>query len=106
MTVQTCFEDRNLTEYGFIKEDCLSHELAYYLTGKKYKCWKSRKGRKYNCVEMVDIGAYNTCKHLCKYCYANYDENKVNNNTLNHNSNSSLITGTITDKDTIKARKI
>ena len=106
MTVQTCFEDRNLTEYGFIKEDCLSHELAYYLTGKKYKSWKSRKGGKCNCVEMVDIGAYNTCKHFCKYCYANYDENKVNNNTLNHNSNSSLITGTITDKDTIKVRKI
>ena len=106
MTVQTCFEDRNLTEYGFIKEDCLSHELAYYLTGKKYKSWKSRKGGKCNCVEMVDIGAYNTCKHFCKYCYANYDENKVNNNTLNHNSNSSLITCTITDKDTIKVRKI
>lgn len=43
MTVKTCFEDRNLTEYGFIKEDCLSHELAYYLTSKKYKSWKSRK---------------------------------------------------------------
>ena len=106
MTVQTCFEDRNLTEYGFIKEDCLSHELAYYLTGKKYKSWKSRKGGKCICVEMVDIGAYNTCKHFCKYCYANYNENKVNNNTLNHNSNSSLITGTITDKDIIKVRKI
>ena len=24
MTVQTCFEDINLTEYGFIKGECLS----------------------------------------------------------------------------------
>ncbi len=23
MTVQTCFEDRNLVEYGFKKEDCI-----------------------------------------------------------------------------------
>ena len=21
-----------------------------------------------------DIGAYNSCPHMCKYCYANYDE--------------------------------
>ena len=33
MTVQTCFENRNLVEYGFIKGECLSHELAYKLTG-------------------------------------------------------------------------
>ena len=32
------------------------------------------------CVEMVDIGAYNSCKHFCKYCYANYDEKQVLNN--------------------------
>ena len=57
-------------EYGFIKEDCLSKRLAYSLTGKNYKKGKMRKGNLCNCVEMVDIGAYNSCKHLCKYCYA------------------------------------
>ena len=74
MEVFTCFEDNNLIEYGFVKGECLSHELAYKITGKKYKNWTARKGKKCNCVEMVDIGCYNTCKHLCKYCYANYDE--------------------------------
>lgn len=29
MTVQTCFEDRNLTEYGFKKSDCLSHHYGF-----------------------------------------------------------------------------
>lgn len=43
MTVQTCFEDRNLTEYGFIKDECISHELAYKLTGKTFKNWTARK---------------------------------------------------------------
>jgi DNA repair photolyase len=75
--VHTCFEDRDLVEYGFVKDDCLSKELAYKLTGKKYGKWKARKGGKCNCVEMVDIGVYNTCSHFCKYCYANYDEKKV-----------------------------
>lgn len=29
MSVQTCFEDEDLTQYGFVKGECLSHELAY-----------------------------------------------------------------------------
>ena len=37
MIVHTCFEDRNLVEYGFEKGECLSHELAYKLMGKVYK---------------------------------------------------------------------
>ena len=102
MKVQTCFEDRNLTEYGFTKGECLSHELAYRLTGKKYKSWKARKC---NCVEMVDIGVYNSCKHFCKYCYANYDEKIVNNNFKNHDVNSSLLIGNVKKDDIIKTRK-
>ena len=104
MTVQTCFEDNNLVEYGFIKNDCISHELAYILTGKKYSNWKARKIGKCNCVSMVDVGVYNSCKHFCKYCYANYDEKLVNNNFLNHNPNSSLLIGEITNDDIIKER--
>ena len=105
MTVQTCFEDRNLSEYGFVVGECLSHELAYILTGKKYKNWKARKEQKCNCVQMVDIGAYNSCKHFCKYCYANYDEQKVNYNYLKHSDNSSLLVGNIEENDVIKRRK-
>ena len=105
MTVQTCFENRNLVEYGFIKGECLSHELAYKLTGKKYKTWKARKGANCNCVEMVDIGVYNSCKHFCKYCYANYDEKQVNNNFKSHFKDSSLLVGRIEKDDLIKERK-
>ena len=104
MTVQTCYEDENLTEYGFIKGECLSHELAYKLTGKKYKNWTARKEKKCNCVEMVDIGYYNSCNHLCKYCYANYDEKEINNNIKKHNKKSSLLIGELESDDIIKER--
>lgn len=106
MTVQTCFEDRNLVEYGLIKGECLSHELAYKLTGKPYKSWTARKERKCNCVQMVDIGVYNSCKHFCKYCYANYNEKEVINNYKNHNPNSSLLIGELESDDIIKVRRI
>lgn len=101
MLVHTCFEDRNLSEYGFDVGECLSKELAYIMTGKKYGSWKARKC---NCAEMVDIGVYNTCNHMCRYCYANFDEEKVRDNMENHDPNSSLLIGKIEDDDIIKER--
>ena len=102
MKVQTCFEGEIMLKYGFVKGECLSKELAYKLTGKKFSKWKARNC---NCVELVDIGVYNSCKHFCKYCYANYDEVKVNNNYNNHNPNSSLLVGELENDDVIKIRK-
>ncbi len=104
MTVQTCFEDIDLVEYGFKKGECLSHELAYQLTGKSYSDWKARKGSKCHCVQMVDIGVYNSCRHFCKYCYANFDEKQVNGNCSRHSPSSSLLIGTLEVDDIIKER--
>lgn len=105
LIVHTCFEDRNLAEYGFIKGECLSHELAFKLTGKVYKDeWKARKERKCHCVGTVDIGVYNSCNHMCKYCYANFDEKKVLANMKAHNQNSSLLIGKLNSDDIIKER--
>lgn len=105
MSVQTCFEDNNLIQYGFIKGDCLSADLAYQLTGRRYKKWKARKEKKCSCVELVDIGSYNSCKHFCKYCYANYDERMILSNYQKHNPNSSLLIGELEDDAVIKIRK-
>ena len=105
MSVQTCFEDNDLTQYGFVKGECLSHELAYILTGKKFKSSNVRKEKKCECVQMVDIGDYNSCMHMCKYCYANYDEKAVSSNFKRHDDNSSLLIGSIQSDDVIKVRK-
>ena len=106
IVVHTCNEERDLTEFGFIKDDCISKELAFKLTGKEYKKkWKARKDLVCQCVEMVDIGVYNSCKHFCKYCYANYDEKQVNENYSKHNPKSSLLIGELSDDDIIKVRK-
>ena len=105
MTVQTCAEENNLFEYGFIKQDCVSKELAYKLTGKKFKKWNGRHNKFCNCVTMADIGVYNSCKHFCKYCYANYDEKQVLNNFKNHDPSSSLLIGHLETDDEIVVRK-
>ena len=104
MSVQTCAEEHDLCEYGFIKRDCMTLDLAFKITGKtKFKKGNVRKNC--NCIEMVDIGAYNTCRHFCKYCYANYDEGKVDINNKKHNPNSTLLIGKIEDNDIIKERR-
>ena len=103
--VHTCAEVRDLTEYGFIKDECMSKELAFKLTGKTFKRWNVRKNVPCKCIEMADIGVYNSCKHFCKYCYANFDEKQVNDNYKNHNPKSSLLIGELQEDDIIKIRK-
>ena len=79
-------------------------KIAKDLTKKdKFKKWTARG--KCSCVSMVDIGEYNTCKHMCKYCYANYDENAVFKNVREHSDLSPMLTGNVTKKDSIKERK-
>ena len=63
------------------------------------------KEQKYNCIKMVDIRVYNSCVHFCKYCYANFFEEKVKDNFKLHDDKSSLLVGHITKNDIIKVRK-
>jgi hypothetical protein len=84
----------------------MSKELAYKLTGKVFKKkWIARKERICDCVSMVDIGEYNTCMHMCKYCYANFDESNVRKNMKLHDDNSSLLIGNLKEDDIIMVRK-
>ena len=46
-----------------------------------------------NCLMGNDIGAYNTCGHLCKYCYANANKSLVIENMKKHNENSPFLIG-------------
>ncbi len=100
--VQSCYEQDKLEPFGISSAPCVSKELAFRLTGKKFSSWKARDC---GCASMVDIGVYNTCLHLCKYCYANYDERRVQKNILKHDVHSSLLLGKLNPDDEIKVRE-
>ena len=64
----------------------------------------ARKGYR-NCYLSNDIGAYNSCLHLCTYCYANGNKDLVMNNYRKHDINSPFIIGNYKENDIIKIAK-
>ena len=100
MKIVSCME--NKYQIGDEKDCCISIKYAFERTGKLLKEWKARDCQ---CVSMVDVGAYNSCLHGCKYCYANYDSKQIAKNYKLHNSKSSLLIGQLGLDDEIKVRK-
>ena len=58
------------------------------IDGWSIKKSKKDKGQRKacGCVISKDIGMYNTCPHLCKYCYANSSEDVVLCNYKKHHA--------------------
>lgn len=100
--VITCHENGILSKWGIEEGACFSWQKAYEMTGRVFGSWKARDCQ---CVEMADIGAYNTCGHFCRYCYANFDEKQIRENMKMHDPKSSLLIGHLQPDDVIKVRK-
>ena len=100
MKIVSCME--NKYHIGDEKDCCISIKYAFERTGKLFKEWKARDC---HCVDMVDVGAYNSCLHGCKYCYANFDSKQIVSNYKMHDVNSSLLIGHLNLDDQVKIRR-
>ena len=57
------------------------------------------------CVLGTDIGAYDTCAHFCRYCYANYNHENVRRNMQQHHPDSPLLVGELREGEIIHPAK-
>ena len=103
----TCSEIENLDEYGIKHGCCIDKPLIEKLCGYRLDVGKDKNQRKEcGCVSSIDIGAYNTCRHGCAYCYANFNQKRVDELAANHNPESTMITGEVGTDDVVKMREV
>ena len=108
MTVETCAEEIDLEATGIRHGHCIDPDLIEQMTCKKL----SAKGRSKDkgqrplcgCVGSIDIGAYNTCRHGCAYCYANFSQGSIQTNCAKHDPTSPVLVGSC-DPDKLQFRK-
>lgn len=102
ITVQSCFEDSKLKTVGVDISGCMTQRLLEEANGIRLEAPKGAGARKgCDCLTGNDIGSYNSCLHLCRYCYANYDEKEVRANAALHDPKSPLLIGHLKETDVV-----
>lgn len=107
LVIETCAEQINLQEVGIQHGSCIDQRLIEKITGCKLIGQKDKNQRENcGCMESVEVGVYNTCLNGCKYCYANFNDDKVKENVKLYNESAPLLCGNIHLADKVTERKV
>lgn len=96
MTIRPCAEGNELEPYGADCAGCMTvstFETALHSHLDVPKRKNNQRNGQCACLLGVDIGAYDTCGHLCRYCYANTSAALVNENRKKHDPKSPFLLG-------------
>ncbi len=101
--IKTCAEGTLLADLGADCSGCMTQEVFEEAIGSKLilpKGYKSSR-KECSCILSSDIGAYDTCAHLCRYCYANNNAKAVMRNIKLHDPTSPLLVGKLMPEDKV-----
>jgi DNA repair photolyase len=102
MTVKPCAEGDELAQFGADCSGCMTITDYERAIGQRLNAPKKKGAREEcACYLSCDIGAYNTCKHLCRYCYANAEPETVIKLSSIHNPRSPFLIGDYQPEDII-----
>lgn len=103
MKLRTCAEGKILEPYGADCRGCHTLDLYERALDCTLDLPKSlpQQRKECNCILGTDIGAYNSCLHMCKYCYANGSSDMIRINYQNHNPASPFLIGNLLPGDKI-----
>ena len=107
MNLRLCSKEKWLKEYGVDIDGCMRVEDYESSISSHLNIKQKMEARKGYCACYLsnDIGSYNSCPHLCTYCYANGNKELILKNYKNHDDNSPLLIGNLTNNDKIKEAK-
>ena len=104
--IQSCAEGTHLAPYGVDSSGCMAPETIEQAMGMPLKFPKGKFLREScACIGGNDIGAYDSCGHLCRYCYATSRQEAFEENIRKHDPNSPLLIGHILPGDKIHEAK-
>ncbi len=96
ITIRPCAEGNDLEIYGADCSGCMTvktFETALRVRLDVPKGNRNQRNGECTCLLGTDIGAYDTCGHLCRYCYANTNPSQVKKNMKKHDPNSPFLLG-------------
>ncbi len=102
MTLKPCAEGDELAAFGADCGGCMRIADYEKAIGRRLNAPKKPGARaECACYLACDVGAYNTCRHLCRYCYANADPETVAAQSRLHDPASPFLIGGYTPNDRI-----
>jgi len=105
--VDACAEPADLSDLGIGRARCVDDRLLCRIAGRPVTAPKDKNQRPAcNCAASVDIGAYDTCPHGCRYCYASRSARTVAERRRAYDVSAPLLCSRLEAEDRVTERRV